>query len=391
MKILYSAIDQSIPAAHGGAVHVTAVAEGLAALGHEVHVLATPGAQAFPTARVNWQSMGPPLGLRQLRFMRAGAVRRIALALQPDVIVERYYNFGGEAILSARRLHAVAVLEVNAPVIDYPGSTKHRLDQFLLVEPMRRWRERLCRSADLIVTPSAKMIPAFVPASRVLTTEWGADTTRFHPGAGGQVPFSREPSDTIVVFAGAFRAWHGAIHLIEAMRRLRERGRHDIITVLIGAGPELSRVRAAAAGLSGITFTGAVPHDQMPACLAAADVGVAPFDLTAHRSLAWEFHWSPLKIFEYMASGLPVVAPRIERLAHIIRDGIEGVLYEQGDPGSLAAALERLANAGDRRALGTAARLRAVQLFSWQRHCERLDQAIRAAHAGVQNVAECAS
>ena len=41
-EVLYSAIDQTVPAAHGGSVHVTAVAEGLAALGHEVHVLASP-------------------------------------------------------------------------------------------------------------------------------------------------------------------------------------------------------------------------------------------------------------------------------------------------------------------------------------------------------------
>ena len=45
MRILYCAIDQTVPGTTGGSVHVTAVAEGLAALGHEVHVLVTPGWQ----------------------------------------------------------------------------------------------------------------------------------------------------------------------------------------------------------------------------------------------------------------------------------------------------------------------------------------------------------
>ena len=50
MQILYCAIDQTVPGTTGGSVHVTAVAEGLAALGHEVHVLVTPGDEPFPAA-----------------------------------------------------------------------------------------------------------------------------------------------------------------------------------------------------------------------------------------------------------------------------------------------------------------------------------------------------
>ncbi len=49
MKFLYCAIDQTVPGTTGGSVHVTAVAEGLAALGHDVHVLVTPGDGGFPS------------------------------------------------------------------------------------------------------------------------------------------------------------------------------------------------------------------------------------------------------------------------------------------------------------------------------------------------------
>ena len=63
MRILYSAIDQSVPAAHGGSVHVTAVAEGLAELGHDVHVLVSPGDRGeVPTGRAQWFALPPPLG-----------------------------------------------------------------------------------------------------------------------------------------------------------------------------------------------------------------------------------------------------------------------------------------------------------------------------------------
>jgi glycosyltransferase involved in cell wall biosynthesis len=105
---------------------------------------------------------------------------------------------------------------------------------------------------------------------------------------------------------------------------------------------------------------------------------VAPFDVSAHGPLALDFYWSPLKVFEYMASGLPVVAPRIPRLTEIVRDGREGVLYDAARPRALAAALERLTDAALRQRLGRAARDRVVSEFSWTRHAARLDEAFTA-------------
>ena len=388
MKILYCAIDQSVPAAHGGSVHVTAVAEGLADLGHEVLVLVSPGDQGvLPTGKATWAALRPPFGDRRLRLLRTPELLARARAFAPEVVIERYYNFGGEGMMAAKRLGALAVLEVNAPVVDYPGSLKRLLDRSLLVEPLRRWRDWQCRSADLIVTPSARIIPSHVPESKILLTEWGADTLRFHPGAAGLVPFSRSSGDIYAVFAGAFRPWHGAVFLVDAIRRVRAQGYGNIKAVFVGDGPELERVRQAAARVDGITLVGALPHSHIPSVLAAADIGVAPFDLSAHPSLAHEFHWSPLKIFEYMASGLPVVAPRIERLARIVSDGQEGLLYDPSEPQGLAEALIQLANPDLRRRLGAAARAKAVQVFSWDAHCRQLDQAIQAA----RRRAPCAS
>lgn len=386
MKILYVAIDQTVPGTKGGSTHVLAVAQGLAALGHDVHVLASPRSPAaFPSGRVRWHALGPPMGLPQLRILRTRRVLALAETIHPDVIMERYYNFGGEGVRAARAMGAPMVLEVNAPIVDYAGSPKRWLDRALLVEPMRRWREWQCAAADLIVTPSASIVPRSVPRERILEIEWGADTERFHPGARGPLPFPRHANETLAVFAGAFRRWHGAIHLVEAIRRLRARGRTDISAVMIGDGPELARVRRAAGGLEGVAFTGAVSHDRMPASLAAADIGVAPFDVAAHAPLALDFYWSPLKIFEYMAAGLPVVAPDIPRLRRIVTHGREGILYETSDPDGLASALERLADAcgdgSDRASLGAAARDRVVREFGWDVHCRKIDEALRRVRA----------
>jgi glycosyltransferase involved in cell wall biosynthesis len=380
MRILYCAADQTVPGTKGGSVHVTAVAEGLAALGHEVHAMVTPGGP-FPEGPVRWLAMPPPLGRKELRWASAGSVTRLAARLQPDVIMERYYNFGGEGIGAASRAGATAVLEVNAPVIDYPGSTKHLIDRALLIEPMRRRRERICGRADLIVTPSASILPARTPSSKIVELEWGADTERFRPGVQGAVPFER-PAETVAVFAGAFRSWHGAVHLVTALRQLRERGRRDVGAVFIGDGPELPRVRDAARGLDGVVFTGALSHEQMPVCLASCDIGVAPFDIGRHRPLALGFYWSPLKIFEYMSAGLPVVAPAADRIPALVGHQREGLLYAPSEPGALAAALETLTDVVRREQLGAAARARAVREYSWAAHCKALERAIVRAARG---------
>ena len=161
--------------------------------------------------------------------------------------MERYYNFGGEGVMAAAAAGAKTVLEVNAPVIDHEGSTKARLDRALIVEPMRRWRERICARADLIVTPSAAILPRDTPSRKIVRLEWGADTDRFLPDAPGTPPFER-PATTVAIFAGAFRSWHGAINLVRAVRELHARGRSDIGAVLVGDGPELPAVQDEAAG-----------------------------------------------------------------------------------------------------------------------------------------------
>jgi starch synthase len=377
MRILYAASDQRVPGTTGGSIHVVAVAEGLAALGHEVHALVTPTGSPGD-ARVHWIGLPPPAGRKELRWANTGAVRSIARQIEPDVIIERYYNFGGEGIRAAAEVGALAVLEVNAPVVDYPGSGKRLLDRALIFEPMRRWRDYLCAKSDLIVTPSPAIIPPDTPTSKILQLEWGADTDRFRPGIEGAVPFDR-PADTVAVFSGAFRSWHGTIHIITALRELHARGRKDIGAVLIGEGPELARVREAARGLDGIIFTGALPHDQIPACLAACDFGVAPFDPETHPALSLGFYWSPLKVFEYMAAGLPVVAPAIDRIPALVGHNREGLLYDSAIRSGLPHAFEALTDPHLRNRLGRAARDRAVRDYSWAAHCRLLEQAMIAA------------
>ena len=376
MRIIYAALDQVVPGTLGGSVHVQAVSEGLAALGHEVHVAVQPGG-AWPTGRVHWHAMSPWFGRPELRWLSRGHLRSLAREARADVVIERYYNFGGEGVMAAHDLGIPAVLEVNAPIVDFPGSGKSRVDRALVIEPMRRWRDRLCRVTDLFVTPTADILPEFVDRKHVLEIEWGADVDHFRPDAAGDPPFKQPTGRVLCVFAGAFRSWHGAVHLSAALARLHADGDERFGGVFIGDGPERPAAERAARGVPAVQFTGRVPHARLPASLSHAHIGVAPFDPIRHAPLQLGFYWSPLKIFEYMAVGLPVVAPAIPRLRKLVEHGREGVLYDPDDPRGLDRAIVALSDAGERRQMGAAARARVVRDFSWQSHCRALDARLR--------------
>jgi glycosyltransferase involved in cell wall biosynthesis len=377
VRILYCALDQRVPGTLGGSVHVESVADGLAALGHEVHVATEPG-NGWPGGAVRWHAMGPPLGQQQLRWMRTGAVTELARRIDADVIMERYYNFGGEGVFAAARLGRPAVLEVNAPIIDYPGSPKQRLDRALLVEPMRRWRDRIARHVHLFVTTTAEILPAWIDRNRVLEIEWGADVDHFRPRENGAGRSSSGAQRVMCVFAGAFRSWHGVVQLSAALARLHRSGDQRFGAVFIGDGPERAAAERVARGVPGVTFTGALPHSELPAALASADIGVAPFDPLRHAPLRLGFYWSPLKIYEYMAVGLPVVAPALPRLRRLVEHGREGLLYDPAEPRGLDHAIVSLADQAVRQRLGRAARARVVRDFSWAAHCAALDLRLRA-------------
>ena len=376
LRILYAAIDQTVPGTVGGSIHVQAVAEGLAALGHDVHVAVQPGG-AWPAGAVHWHDVRPPLGQSRLRWLSRSRIRALAREVRAQVIIERYFNFGGEGVLAAHDLDVPAVLEVNAPIVDAPGSTKQRLDRAMVVEPMRRWRDRICRMTSLFVTPIVEILPPWVDRRSVLEIEWGADTDRFRPDAPGEPPYSRDPSRVLAVFVGAFRSWHGAAHLSAALARLHSMGETRLGGVFIGDGPERPAAEAQAEGIPGMQFTGPIAHDALPAALRHAHIGVAPFDPGRHAPLQLGFFWSPLKIFEYMSAGLPVVAPGLARLRALVEDGREGLLYDPEDPRGLDRALVTLTDPGLRARMGTAARARAVRDFSWPAHCRVLSDRLQ--------------
>ena len=125
--------------------------------------------------------MAPPLGRKELRWARRRAVTRLARDIRADAVIERYYNFGGEGILAGAALGAGRCSRSTRRSSTIRVRRSISSTARWSYNPMRRWRERICRTADVIVTPSAAILPPDTPSAKIVVLEWGADTDRFRP------------------------------------------------------------------------------------------------------------------------------------------------------------------------------------------------------------------
>jgi glycosyltransferase involved in cell wall biosynthesis len=138
------------------------------------------------------------------------------------------------------------------------------------------------------------------------------------------------------------------------------------------AEPDLARTKSVADRLgiaARVTFTGLVEPARVAELLMQADVLALPNPASAISTR----YTSPLKLFEYMATGRPIVSSDLPSIREVLRDGVNALLVPPGDPVALAAAIERLFNdhiLATR--LGRAA-LDEVPNYSWDRRAERLD------------------
>jgi glycosyltransferase involved in cell wall biosynthesis len=129
-----------------------------------------------------------------------------------------------------------------------------------------------------------------------------------------------------------------------------------------------------------VILTGHVAHDEVGPYVAAMDLVLAPYPPLEF------FYYSPVKIYEYMACGKPVLSSRLGQIAEIIRDGVNGFISEPGDNADYGRKLSRLIRDPELRARmgGAAHRTIAAQhtwrskAEAWSEICERVVRQRRA-------------
>jgi glycosyltransferase involved in cell wall biosynthesis len=256
-----------------------------------------------------------------------------------DLLYERYSLFGNIGASMTEDHDVPTVLEVNAPLIVERGRVEP-----LPLAPLAQEIERHAFERSTAVLAVSEAMQSYVLAhgglpGHVHVVPNGVDRTRFHAGiSGDRVRDELGLHGKLVIgFAGSLKAWHGVDLLLSAFARTATR---DWTLLVVGDGlcrVELEAQAKPVAGDQQIVFTGAVPHARMPEYLAAMDIAVAPYRRVD------DFYFSPLKLFEYLAMGKPIVASDVGQIATVIRHGENGYLVKPDDIPSLATALSHLA------------------------------------------------
>jgi glycosyltransferase involved in cell wall biosynthesis len=227
------------------------------------------------------------------------------------------------------------------------------------------------RRADGYVTITAalrdELNGRFGPRRRTAVIPDGARVARSDDGNPRR---SAGNGSGVVAYAGHLYPWKGVDVLLEAIARLpRPQG------LIIGghsAEPDLARTKAVAERLGiadRVAFTGLVEPARVAELLTQADVLVLPNPASAISTR----YTSPLKLFEYMAAGRPIVSSDLPSIREILRDHDNALLVPPGDPVALASAVDRVLTDQDLATRLARAALDDVRNYSWQRRAELLE------------------
>jgi glycosyltransferase involved in cell wall biosynthesis len=174
----------------------------------------------------------------------------------------------------------------------------------------------------------------------------------------------------VLGFVGGLRPWHGVETLPPLFEKLARR-HEGLRLVIVGDGPlrdTLSSEIARRGLASRTTLTGALPQEEIPPLLREFAVALAPYPRLEHP-----FYFSPLKLFEYMACGVPIVASALGQIADVVRDGENGLLCPPGDADALEAACDRLlSDPALRRRVGLTAAREVAERYTWDANARRV-------------------
>ena len=380
MKILY---HHRIRSKDGQFVHLEEMVHALRSLGHEVEIVGPRhvehesfGADSgFVAVLKQWlpkslyEILELGYALTDLREL-GRAVRRF----RPHVIYERYNLYFPSGVWARRRYGVPLLLEVNAPLYE----ERSRFGGIAL-PGLARWSEHYTwRGADLVLPVTS------VLAERVAAAGVDRERIRVIPNGINAESFARLPARDdakrslglenrfVIGFVGFMREWHGLDRVLDFIAQTPMQP--PLHALLVGDGPARAALETRARELGivdRVTFTGVIPREGIPGTLAAFDVALQP---------AVVDYASPLKLFEYLALGLPIIAPDSPNIREVLTDGVNAALFLNGDGAAFVRCLQKVC--GDallRETLSRSARATIeTQGLTWRRNAERVSELARA-------------
>jgi len=343
MKIIYIS-SEDMRKEGAGKTHFIEVTQNLVKLGNELLIL-LPGYQ--PRDRKNYGlsvCYVPTFRKNVLSYLLYEINSLLYLTFyilkwKPDVIYLRQGLFEVFPPILARLFGVPYVIEKNGIMED---EFRSRGFSEIVIKILRLAEEINFRLSDKIVCVTEGIKREIVRRYKVnegklVVIPNGANIELFRPLDKHECrrKLGLEEDAFYIGFVGSFAPWQGLDILIEAAKQLKEQGYCQIKYILVGSGErELSlrqKVREYKLEQE-IRFIGRVTYEQVVYYVNACDIAIAPFTKERNSIIGV----SPLKLYEYLACGRPVIASRVDGIKEVIEEGKCGYLFEPGDAEELA-------------------------------------------------------
>lgn len=410
LKICFLTSSYPFTAQDGAARFVHAMAQSLAAKGHQVDVVLPyhPQLQRWPQDvrlvpfRYIWPDRLAIMGYAQATHSDK-ELRTLAYALAPGFAASaaftllqqhrqvRYDILHGHWVVPNGVVAAWVARRLRRPLV----ISLHGSDIFFALRQgfLRRAAESVLAQASAVTACSPSLrdgaLALQAAPEKVHLLPYGVDTNFFAATDQKRSQARQElgiaPHQLVLAFTGRLVEKKGVDYLIRALPAVKQQIPH-VVCLIGGAGPEqptLVQLANACGVADCVRFLGALSWAGVASLLHAADIFVAP---SVHDS-AGNADGLPNTVLEAMAAGCPIVATSLPGIQlAIAQDGNDGLLVPEQDVEALAAALIQLGHAPALRSrLGAQACQRAAQAFSWTRVADQLTQFYRAALSPTTN------
>jgi glycosyltransferase involved in cell wall biosynthesis len=297
------------------------------------------------------------------------------LAFQPDMIYERGEYLQDSGVKMARKHGIKHVLEVNSPVVVEMAAFEG--PDVLRFLGHSKERKKL-KGTDQIIAVSSAMktyLQTFYRSQKPIHVAPNAinpEKEQFDPEAVMQIRSAFSEDAQIIGFVGSLFPYHGVDGLIEAFAGivLRQPKSHLMV---VGDGGIREKLQSKARQLlpdNSYTFTGKIPHATVMNYIKAFDVAVMP-------SSNW--YGSPIKIFEYGLTGVPIVAPDKGPLRDVMEHRKHGLLVSDNPEKLRDALLFMLQNQEAAKEMGACFRVKILQHHTWTAQASSILSAVSGA------------
>lgn len=368
------------------AVHIYEVSSNLSKLGHNIVFLSTEHLKDWQETKTKraislWAKIRSSLSLspisgflkreivdhwlwvRELRLFISVFILLVRRKQSFDVIYRRHHLFNSEYLLG--KLFRIPVIkEVNGIITDEIRIAGQRGNISLrIIDRIERFN---MSKADKIIVVALKMKELLhteykIPEDRLVVAENGANTELFKPmkedvkaGSGLDSNYS------YIGYIGSFATWHGLDDLVRSAPLVLKQVPNAKF-LLVGDGQEKDEIIRTVNGLNlkdNFIFMSGVPYEEVPRHINMFDICI----ILKKKGILG----SPLKLYEYMACGKPVVATRTEDF-HILEESSAGLLVDSEEPQELAGAIIKLLqNVELMRLMGENGRKYVVENQSWE-------------------------